>query len=258
MFNAIRLAFSMFSRVPMGNPAWNEKNMRYMMAAFPLVGAVIGALVFGWLRLTDALALPNALRALGMTLIPLAVTGGIHLDGLCDTADALASNASPERRREILKDPRAGAFGVIAIAVYLLSYYALASAFPRGDLRADAVWGLSFVFTRALSANAVLTFPGADGGTAKAFRDASAKRSRAVLCGFVFALALAAAMLTRRQTALPFADAYAAPLVAVVFFLHLKRTARVKFGGMSGDLAGWFLQRAEVWMLAAMVAARLA
>ena len=57
------------------------------------------------------------LQAAGFTLLPVVVTGGIHLDGFGDTLDALASHAEPERKREILKDPRAGIFAVIGRCV---------------------------------------------------------------------------------------------------------------------------------------------
>lgn len=42
-------------------------------------------------------------------------------------------------------------------------------------------------------------------------------------------------------------------LAALAVFWHYARTAKQQFGGLSGDLAGWFLQRAEFWMLAALV-----
>ena len=43
-------------------------------------------------------------------------------------------------------------------------------------------------------------------------------------------------------------------VAAAVVMWHYIRTARTKFGGITGDLAGWFMQRAEFWMLAALVA----
>ena len=54
-------------------------------------------------------------------LIPVLVTGGIHLDGLLDTADALSSWQTRERRLEILKDSHAGAFAIIVCCGYFLA-----------------------------------------------------------------------------------------------------------------------------------------
>ena len=78
----IAVAFAMFSALPMPQFGWNEKNMRYALCAFPLIGVVIGAL---W-SLCGALPLPDAVHTMGYCLIPVAVTGGIHLDGYADTS----------------------------------------------------------------------------------------------------------------------------------------------------------------------------
>ena len=90
VLQTVAVAFSMFSALPMPQIEWNEKNMRWSLCAFPLVGAVIGLGCWGWLRLCAALSLPELLRGAGLCLLPVLVTGGIHLDGYADTCDALA------------------------------------------------------------------------------------------------------------------------------------------------------------------------
>ena len=72
VLETIGVAFAMFSAVPVPRIDWNERNMRYAMVAFPLIGAVIGAL---WC-ICGALPLPDMLRAAGFCLIPVAVTAG--------------------------------------------------------------------------------------------------------------------------------------------------------------------------------------
>ena len=97
VLETIGVAFAMFSALPVPRIDWNERNMRYAMAAFPLIGAVIGAL---WC-VCGALPLPDMLRAAGFCLIPVAVTGGIHLDGYADfraTATARKSSISSRTR----------------------------------------------------------------------------------------------------------------------------------------------------------------
>ena len=96
----IAVAFAMFSALPMPQFAWNEKNMRYALCAFPLIGVVIGAL---WC-LCGALPLPDFARAAGFCLIP--VGHGRHpSDGYADTCDALSSYGDTAKKLEILKDP---------------------------------------------------------------------------------------------------------------------------------------------------------
>ena len=87
----IAVAFAMFSALPCPQPVWTEKNMRCALCAFPLVGAVCGLLLWGWTALAGWLPLPGALAAAGQCLLPVLVTGGIHLDGYADTCDALAN-----------------------------------------------------------------------------------------------------------------------------------------------------------------------
>ena len=109
VLQTMAVAFAMFSALPVPQFTWNSKNMRYALCAFPLIGGVIGAL---W-SLCGALPLPDMIRAGGFCLIPVLVTGGIHLDGYADTSDALSSYGNREKKLEILKDPRCGAFAVI-------------------------------------------------------------------------------------------------------------------------------------------------
>ena len=116
VLQTIAVAFAMFSAVPVPQFDWNEKNMRYSLCAFPLVGVLCGVL---WC-VCASLPLPAMVRAAGFCLIPIWVTGGIHLDGYADTCDALSSYGDREKKLEILKDPHLGAFAVISLAVYLL------------------------------------------------------------------------------------------------------------------------------------------
>ena len=123
VLQTIAVAFAMFSAVPVPQFAWNEKNMRYALCAFPLVGLLCGAL---WC-VCGVLPLPAPARAAGFCLVPVWVTGGIHLDGYADTCDALASYGDREKKLEILKDPHCGAFAVIRLCSYFAAYLCLAA-----------------------------------------------------------------------------------------------------------------------------------
>ena len=118
-------AFSMYSTVPMPQVPWQADTMRYLFCFFPWVGLLIGGLCLGWAWLCRAWHAGEMLFAGGMTLLPLIVSGGIHLDGMVDTADALYSRRETEKKLEILKDPHVGAFGVIVCGGYLLASFAL-------------------------------------------------------------------------------------------------------------------------------------
>ena len=120
LWNSFKIAFSMYSKIPMPKSDWKKENMRYIMCFFPLIGLVIGALTLAWGIGGGALVSSKLLYTIILVLIPVFVTGGIHLDGLLDTADALNSYQPRERKLEILKDSNSGAFAIITAMVYFL------------------------------------------------------------------------------------------------------------------------------------------
>ena len=242
VLQTVAVAFAMFSAVPMPRFEWTARNMRYMLCALPMVGGAIGLLCWAWQGVCTALAFPDILRGAGLCLIPAALTGGIHLDGYTDTCDALASRAQPQRMQEILKDPHIGAFAAIRLCMYFLACFALWTALPR--FSPVCIMGL-FCLSRSLAGFAVAALPLAkDTGLAHTFA-AAADRERVRLILAVISAALAVTML--------FCGGWLAAVAAALIFLWFRRICRVRFGGLSGDLSGWFVQTAELAMLAALV-----
>ncbi len=247
---SIALAFTLFSRVPMPHVEWNPENMRYTMLAFPLVGCVIGTVVAIWCALCATLGLNGAAFGAGTVLVPLFVTGGIHMDGFADVVDAQSSHAAPERKREILADPHIGAFATVGIGGYLLAWAALASNLSPNAATAAAL-ALVFVLSRATSGIATVAYPASKtSGMLAAERSASART--AVLAG----IALVATGCLTGLVVLAGAPGACAGIAALICLATLKRFARTRFGGMSGDLAGFHLQVSELAMVTALVIAQ--
>ena len=96
------VAFSMYSKIPMPQVEWTKESMQYCICFFPAVGAVIGAATLLWNMLVGAKLSGSLLFTAVLILIPVLITGGIHLDGLLDTADALSSYKTKEEKLEIL------------------------------------------------------------------------------------------------------------------------------------------------------------
>ena len=107
------VALSMYSKIPMPHVEWTKENMRYALCLVPGVGVAVGAVVRLWYDISVLLSVGVLFRTAILVLIPVLITGGIHLDGLLDTADALSSWQTRERRLEILKDSHAGALAII-------------------------------------------------------------------------------------------------------------------------------------------------
>ncbi len=93
LWNSFKIAFAMFSKIPVPQADWNKENMKYMFCFFPFIGAVIGAasLPCGKSRLGIHLDLEQWFPHYGAVMVPVVITGGIHVDGLLDTSDALSS-----------------------------------------------------------------------------------------------------------------------------------------------------------------------
>ena len=241
LWNSFKAAFAMFSKIPMPMVDWNKENLKYMMCFFPFIGGAIGILTWvvyflGAGRLTDTFL------AVLLTLVPVLVTGGIHVDGLLDTSDALSSWQERTRRLEILKDSHAGAFAVITGCVYFLLWFGGWSQVLLSR-KAVVVMCLGYMVSRCLSGIGVIVFPKArkDGTVAEFSRDAADVACRNVL------IILAVVLLACMVLAEPVYGACAFVAAFLVFWWY-HHTAMKYFGGTTGDLAGFFLCICEVAM----------
>lgn len=250
ILRSLAMAFLMYSRVPMPQVEWKNENMAYAMSFFPLVGLLEGILLLLWRAVCSALGIGALLFAAGAVLLPVAVNGGIHLDGFCDCCDALASHQSRERKLEIMKDSAAGAFAVISCCAYLILYVALWSELER-DLRSVSALALVPVISRALSGFAVVSFKNArTGGLLATFsRAADSRTVRVVMLLWFIAAAVGMSCCSP-------ATGVACVIAALAVFGFYRFAAYRQFGGITGDTAGWFLQICELMCAAAALVAQ--
>ena len=244
LWNAFKIAFAMYSKVPMPRTDWNERNMRYSLCFFPLVGALIGGLMIGAAKLLELARAGSVLTGAVLFLIPVAVTGGIHLDGFLDTCDAVGSHRSREEKLEILKDSRCGAFSVIGACCAFALGVGIYSCF---SFRRALIIAPAFVLSRALSGIAVVSFPNARGsGLAKTFSDAADRARVRIVLIVLAALACAGILLIDLTSGALLIGA------SLLTFLWYYLFSRRVFGGITGDLAGYFLTVCELVMAAAV------
>lgn len=241
------IACSMYSKIPMPQIAWTRERMRYVMCFFPLVGAAQALLLYGFARIAWGLEL-WMFYYVGGTVLPILVNGGIHMDGLLDVLDARASYGDREKKLEILKDPHAGAFAIIGCGVYLMLYLALFAELPAAYVPA---LGVVYILTRALSGLSVVWFPKAkSSGLAASFSDGAQKRT--VVISMVFYLLAAFGFLFWNYGIL---TGFACMAAVCLIYGHYYRMSQKEFGGITGDLAGYFLQLCELGLLLALVLA---
>lgn len=243
---SLLIAFSMYSKIPVPQVEWDKKSLSWALCWFPLVGVVIGGFLCLWLRLWPLLGL-TALGAAGAVAIPVALSGAIHMDGFCDTCDALSSRQSRERKLEILKDSHAGAFAIICCSLYILLFFAAWSELQLSP-EATILLSLSPALSRSLSALAAVSWKNARGtGLLATFTEPmDAKKARwLLLAQFVLVVGLMGSI-----------DPWLGGLItgtAALTFVFYRFTAYRQFGGITGDTAGWFLQLCECAMALAVV-----
>ena len=110
------------------------------MGWYPLVGLALGTAAWGvYAGLLELL--PSLVVAVLVVLLLEAVTRGLHMDGLMDTADGLLSGAPRERALEIMKDSNVGAMGVVAALLILMLKVAALGALARADAAAPLLAG---------------------------------------------------------------------------------------------------------------------
>ncbi|MDX2024272.1 MAG: adenosylcobinamide-GDP ribazoletransferase [Deltaproteobacteria bacterium] len=237
MWHSFITAFSFLSRVPVPQVTVNNRTLGGAVAFFPLVGLVIGGLLFGVATLATPFVSPlgTAFLITGMWAW---LTGGLHLDGLADTFDGLSGGRGDRARTlEIMRDSRIGTHGAVALVLLLIGKVTFTAELVGTQAQ---VLCLVPAAARAAVVPAIACFPYArPDGLGRAMRD-NAQRS-GILISQLFLLAT-----------LLWVGFEQWPRVAAAFIataatsLWLSR----KLGGLTGDTYGACIELAELAALA--------
>jgi len=236
-------AMQYFTRIRV--PAWVGHAPERLTGAvryFPAIGLIIGAsgAAAMWLA---ALVLPAPLPAILSTAVTLLMTGAIHEDGLADTADGLGGGATRERALEIMKDPRVGVFGAIALMLMLLLKIATLSLMPL--LTAMAALVAAHAFSRFCAVLVIF----ASRYVGSADRSRAAPVVEQVKIGDV----IVAALFGLPALALCGPRVLVAILVALMSVALLTRWCMRRIGGYTGDTLGATQQLAEIGCYVALL-----
>jgi adenosylcobinamide-GDP ribazoletransferase len=206
---------------------------RWTPAWFPVVGALVGALAGGVRYGLDPLLGPVPASVLAAATL-VVCTGALHQDGLADLADGLGARGDRARRLAVMRDPRAGTFGVLAVGLWLLALVSALSGFGREDALAALVVACALGRWSALL-HAVLAPPARTDGLGAAF---------VVEPG---PLAIASAIAAAAALALESPAAAASSLAAALVVAGgLTACVRSSLGGRTGDTLGACIALAEV------------
>jgi adenosylcobinamide-GDP ribazoletransferase len=233
-------ATAFLTRVPMPHPdGAHPANFVRAHRAFPLVGAVIGAIVGAfYLILLVAIGLPAlgaAACAFGAGVL---LTGGLHEDGLADLADGFGGGRDRAAKLDIMRDSRLGTYGALILLVSFTAKASSLAVLPQGAVVSAliAVHALS----RGILPIMAITMPyaRADGLAATAGKPDVATAAVAVVVGIAIAL-----------LALPFPSAISATIVAAACAALVGILAMRQIGGQTGDVLGGAEQVAETAVL---------
>ncbi|MEB3312324.1 MAG: adenosylcobinamide-GDP ribazoletransferase [Snowella sp.] len=106
-----------YTKLPL--PSWFPIEFDRIARWCPVIGLILGASLGGIDWGLTFLGFPPLVRSVSIVALGVSLTGGLHLDGVSDTADGLAVT-DPARRLAVMKESTTGAFGVMAIALILL------------------------------------------------------------------------------------------------------------------------------------------
>lgn len=241
------VAASLLSRIPVPiDPQAAAGRMAAAVWAYPLVGAVLGALAGGVLAGLSAAGLPSGLAAAAALTAGALATGAMHEDGLADCADGIGGGWSRERRLEIMKDSRVGAYGVLALILSSLARWsalaALAGESPGATIAALAACGAC---SRAPLGAIMRWVPNARAGPGLS---ASVGRPPVASAGLALSLGLVIPAVLHGWLGL--AAALAALPAAGLMALFAWR----KLGGQTGDVLGAAQVLGEIAALTALLA----
>lgn len=229
------ICFATFSKIPMPYIDWKKKDMKYIFCFLPLVGVVMGAVFILFSYIFFNVDIPElAFGVFSLAFIVLIINGGIHMDGFMDTIDALSSRKSRDDKLKILDDPHTGAFAIIYAIFYILM---VAYILGTVDNFKEAVFmAVTFVFSRALvGIVAISESLSKQSGMLYAFVSATNKLVTAIIC-IVWIIACIAVM----EIIAPVRSLITLGTV-FIFVLLFQNMNRKHFGGISGDLMGFFI-----------------
>ena len=235
-------AASFLTAIPVGRRvAFRERDLADGAVLFPVVGAFVGAVgaATAW---ASSVALPPFVAGVLGVAAAVAVTAAFHVDGLGDVADAIGASLTGRDPLEVMKDPRLGTFGVVAVALDLLLRAALLAELFAGARFPWAAVGAASI-ARVAPILLAWRLPYTGGGTGVWTSGVGGVR-----VAIASALGVAIAAATAGVAAAAMAG------IAIAVCLALGRWSRARLGGVTGDVFGAAAELTETLSLLAAVA----
>jgi adenosylcobinamide-GDP ribazoletransferase len=241
-----KVALAFLTRLPACAPrAWVDRDLAASVPLFPVIGALIGSAGAGGYALAVWLGLPPWPAAAVALAITIGLSGALHEDGLADFADGLGGGRTRADKLRIMRDPRLGSYGAIALVLALLARAGALAALAAPEAVGSALVTAAAVSRAALPAiMASLSNARAEGLAAAAGRPHPLRAGAAVFVAALIALVLLGPA------------APAALLAGAGGALGVALLAKRQIGGYTGDVLGAAQQLAEIGALLGALAVR--
>lgn len=205
---------------------------------FPIAGLAIGLLLLCLLTLLYTLGMRSPACDIVVVVTLVLMTGGLHIEGLSDMADAFGSGKDRNSMLEIMRDPHVGPMGIIAVVCAILLKIALLSSFAH-DAKAIAIIAMC-VLSRWSLVLSLCVFPYArKEGKAKVFKEGSCEKQGAVT---TFIAGIIIIGLSGFHGLSMFA------MASLVAYL-IGRVMERRLGGITGDTLGASCEMVEIAVL---------
>ena len=225
------LALSFFTRIPFIRVEFDEAVFAKSVKWAPVVGLLIGGLLYliSFVLQDFDIMVVNII----VIIFYIVITGGLHLDGLSDTADGIFSGRDKDKILEIMKDSRVGTFGVLSLALWLASMLIILGVVPREAIIIFPVVGKSAPIVSAYFSKYIRTE-----GLGKIF----ASNCKALEFSFALIISCATSLILGWQ-------GLVSNLIALLIVYLTTRHLKKVIGGITGDTMGFVCEVSQVIFL---------
>lgn len=244
------LLFRFMTRLPIGlDPKFDSDELGKGMRFFPVVGMVIGLILFLAFCLLGRIIYSPMVMAVILVIIEVVLTGGLHLDGLADTFDGIFSYRSKQKMLDIMKDSRLGTNGGLVLILYFFLKVAL---LVEGSSEFPAVMPIMVLISPVIARlNSVVNCGAAPYARATGMGKTFVDHTDGVAVGIATILTLAFVGGTFYLIELPYTMLIIIPIVMILGYLFAKLMTR-KIGGITGDTLGAVVEISEIIVLLGM------
>lgn len=235
-----KATFSLYTSFPVSEVSYDESSTQYITAFLPMTGVPICLVTILAAMLLRTGKCQSAFAGAILLLIPLLISGGVHLEGFMKCSDALAADRKQDERLAVLRDAHLGSYAVMDLCMFFLLFF---GSFCQiwNDPDALPVMAMAYIMSRAFLGLMILLcpVPVPDDMTGYLRSQANTEKMKWILIGWIVAVTAGMAAF-RPLYGLVCLD------VGILHFLWFRRCMVRQFGGNNESLGGSFLCRTEM------------